>query len=398
MPIGLTPSEELVASLCHRSFLRLWTHPNPVGKSGKELCDCLIVCGTHIVIISVKEIEYRDTDDTVGWKRWQKAAIDKSTKQIWGAERWLRAADRVLRKDGREIELPPKETRIYHRLSVSLGGRGNVPLKWGDLGHGFVHLLDEYSLSETFRELDTISDFVSYLTASESLFALGVRPVFNGAGAEDLLAMYVRHGEDFGMVDADGRAPDMVLITEGIWTALTRSPDYQAKNKDLETSYAWDRLIEHYADELLTNRMFDMHSKKTTKTELALVAMALQPRGHRANLADALLEFLSPACAKVSARVVVAANNAAFVFVGGDSEEREMRAKELLLRCLVVRGRCPNVTTVVGIATDRPKEGKTGHSSDIVYLHQSDWTDEDAKNVDDIQADLGYFTSTKWAE
>ena len=92
MVVGLTPSEALVARLSTNSFLRLWTHPNPVGKGGKELCDCLVICGPHIVIFSVKDIEYRDTGDKTGWDRWHKAAIEKSVKQIWGAERWLRAA------------------------------------------------------------------------------------------------------------------------------------------------------------------------------------------------------------------------------------------------------------------------------------------------------------------
>ncbi|MFT3821840.1 MAG: hypothetical protein QM750_30175 [Rubrivivax sp.] len=393
----MTPSEELVAQLCQQSFLRLWTHPNPVGKNGKELCDCLVVCGAHILIISVKEIEYKDTGDAVGWERWHRAAVDASVKQIWGAERWLRVADRVLRKDGRAIELPPKEERIFHRLTVSLGGRGAVPLRWGDFGHGFVHLLDEYSLAQTFGELDTITDFVNYLAACEALFRNGVRPIFSGAGAEDLLAMYVRGGPDFGIAAAGGRLPDMVIIDEGIWATLLKDPHYLARNADLESSYAWDRLIEHYAHDLLTDGMFDMHSKEVTKNELALVAMALQPRGHRANLADAFVEFLGPNCDKVAARSIVAANATAFVFLGGDSEDREFRARELALRCLVVRGRCDGlVTTVVGIATDRPRQGKRGHSSDILYLHMPDWTEKDAKDIDGIQADLGYFKNTKW--
>jgi hypothetical protein len=396
MTTGLTRSEEFVAWLCHRAFLRLWTHANPHGKKGKELCDCLIVCGTHIVIISVKEIEYRDTGDKPGWERWHKAAIEKSARQIWGAERWLRAADRVLRNDGREIALPPETDRQYHRVSVSLGGRGEVPLWWGDLGNGFVHVLDEYSLTEAFRELDTITDFVTYLAASESLFETGVRPVFPGAGAEDLLALYVRNGPTFGILSADESIPDTVLITEGIWKALIASPEYIERNKDLQSSYAWDRLIEHYADDLLTDGMFDMHSKQVTKNELALVAMALQPRAHRANLADAFLEFLGPTGSKIASRVVVAANATAFVFLGGDSDDREFRARELALRCRVVRGRCENVTTVIGIATDKPKEGKTGHSSDILYLYMPTWTEEDAKMVDGIQSDFGYFENTKW--
>ncbi len=178
------------------------------------------MCDTHVLITSVKEIEYRDTGDKVGWERWHKAAIDESAQQIWGAERWLRAADRFHRRDGREVVLPLAHERKYHRISVSLGGCGKVYIRWGDLGNGFVHVFDEYSLTEAFRELDTITDFVAYLTATESLFEGGVRPVFSGSGAEDLLAMYVQNGETFGIVKQDGSTPDTVIITEDIWKTL----------------------------------------------------------------------------------------------------------------------------------------------------------------------------------
>ena len=158
----------------------------------------------------------------MGWERWQKSAIDKSVQQIWGAERWLRDVDAVLRHDGREIILPPKDVRHYHRLTVSLGGRGEVPLRWGDLGHGFVHLLDEFSLKAVFAELTTITDFVRYLTAAERLFERGARPVFVGSGVEDLLALYVRRGEDFGLFDPETGAPALAIIHEGIWEALIK--------------------------------------------------------------------------------------------------------------------------------------------------------------------------------
>src|SRR5690606_24269335 len=124
-----------------------------------------------------KEIEFRDTGDAVGWERWQKAAIDKSVQQIWGAERWLRVADQVIRSDGRKSVLAPKSDRLFHRITVSLGGRGNVPLKWGNFGHGFVHLLDEFSLEAFFSELTTITDFVRYLSAVESIYERGARPI-----------------------------------------------------------------------------------------------------------------------------------------------------------------------------------------------------------------------------
>ncbi|MBP1205790.1 hypothetical protein JOD97_003852 [Duganella sp. 1411] len=74
MTAGLTQSEQFVAWLCERAFLQLWTHPNPLRKKGKELCDCLVVCGDHVIVISVKEIEYRETGDATGWKRWTSSA------------------------------------------------------------------------------------------------------------------------------------------------------------------------------------------------------------------------------------------------------------------------------------------------------------------------------------
>ena len=126
MAHGITPSEKFVASLCEKSFLRLWTHPNPKGKKGKELCDCLIVCGPHIVIISVKENQYKDTGDKTGWERWEKAAIEKSASQIWGAERWLDRVNKVVCHDGRTITLPKRDECQYHRLSISLGGKGHA--------------------------------------------------------------------------------------------------------------------------------------------------------------------------------------------------------------------------------------------------------------------------------
>jgi len=394
--IGLTPSEQFVAGLCERAFLRLWTHPNPVGKKGKELCDCLIVCGVHVIVVSVKEIEFRDTGDKTGWERWHKSAIDKSVQQIWGAERWLKSSESVQTTTGREVCLPPHQRRKYHRISVSLGGRGKVPVRWGDFGNGFVHVFDEHNLAEIFLELDTITDFVSYLEACEALLSNGVQPLFDGGGVEDLLALYVRNGDSFGLPEEAHTSDSLIVVGEGIWNQLVNSPEYKERNTDLQSSYAWDRLIEHYADDLLSGGMFDLYSKEVTNDELALVAMALQPRSYRATLADALLAFLAPAKQKIASRAVIGDQNIAFVFLAADSSDREHRSRELALRCLVVRGKCPGVTTVVGIATDRPRGSAGGYSSDIAYIHFEELTDEQLRNIEKIQSELGYFKNAVW--
>lgn len=166
---------------------------------------------------------------------------------------------------------------------------------------------------------------------------------------------------------------------------------------DLSRSYVWDRLIDVYTHDLLTNGMVDLYSNAVTNNELALVAMALQPRGHRANLAEALLEFMEEPERKIASRVVLGFGNTAFVFLSGPSSDRESRSRELVLRCLVVRGRLPDVISVVGIATDRPKKSEIGYSSDLVYLHMLEWSDRDEADVTGIQNDLGYFKNAKWS-
>ena len=398
MAHGVTPSERFVASICERSFLKLWTHPNPKGKNNKELCDCLIVCGPHIIIISVKECEYKDTGDKTGWERWEKAAIAKSASQIWGAERWLHAVDQVVRYDGRRISLPDTTERRYHRISVSLGGKDQVPLKWGDLGNGFVHVCDEHSVGVVFGALDTITDIVDFLDASEALITSGVRLLFSGGGIEDLVALYIIHGRSFEILDDSNKQPDMLILDNDLWRGFHESEDYKAIQDDFKDSYIWDRLIEYYANDLLNDGMFDMHSKEVTDNELALVTMALQPRSYRVVLAEAFMEFLQKPELKVASRAAKGYLDTAFVFLIGKSLESEDRIRELALRCLVIRGRLPGVTTVVGIATDRPGTSKIGYSSGIVYIHMPEWTAEMEKNVAGIQADLGYFQNAQWTK
>ena len=385
MSEGLTESEKFVNSISERAFLNLWTHPNPVGKKGKELCDCLIVCGNHIVIISVKDIKYKDTGDEAGWNRWTKAAIDKSASQIRGAERWLDSAVEFARHDGRKVELPPKEDRIVHRVSLSLGAQRRIPTKSGDLGYGIIHVFDEFSLEAIFGLLDTITDFVGFLTEVEALINRA-NIVFNAGGIEDLLAIYLLNNYSFPYEEAD-----LLIIDDTAFRGFIDSDDYKAIQKSYNDSYFWDRLIEHFVDDLLTDGMFEYGTNQVTDNQLALVQMALQPRGHRANLVSAFSEFLQKPELKIAARVVLAHKNTAFVFHVGPSSDRKARVQELESRCLVVRGRVPDVKIVVGISRDKLGPSEIGYSHDIVYVDIPEWNDDFEEQVTGIQKKRGYF-------
>ena len=49
---GLNASEQVLAELCEKSFLKLWTYPNLFRKPAKELTDLLVVFGNDVIIFS----------------------------------------------------------------------------------------------------------------------------------------------------------------------------------------------------------------------------------------------------------------------------------------------------------------------------------------------------------
>jgi len=84
----------------------------------------------------------------------------------------------------------------------------------------FVHVFDERSFRIVLSELDTITDFVDYLTKKEELLA-STRDVRFGL-EEDLLAIYLHQNRSFP-------SADLLFIEEGSWPELLKRPGYQAK-------------------------------------------------------------------------------------------------------------------------------------------------------------------------
>jgi hypothetical protein len=99
-----------------------------------------------VIIISVEEVQYQsDKDPGVAHRRWEREAVDASVKQIYGAQRWLANATRLVRKDGSHgLRLPPPDTRRVYRIAVAIGGKGEqgqrtlslfASKEWGDSNH-----------------------------------------------------------------------------------------------------------------------------------------------------------------------------------------------------------------------------------------------------------------------
>lgn len=385
MKDNINESEEFVYKVCKQSFLSLWSYVNPIGKKTKELCDILAVFDPHVVIISVKDIKPPKSDNTkLDWSRWHKRAIDDSAKQIYGAERWIETASHIIKKDGSTgLPFPTKKHRQIHRVAVAFGGDGKMPISFGDFGKGFVHVFDEESFNIILNSLDTIQDFVDYLTAKEERYRSDVKTLLDGTEV-DLLAIYLHNGRQFPSGD--------LLINNNLWDQFSKKPEVIAKQREDENSYMWDKLIERFCIDTLHDRL--EFGSSLVNTELSIRTMAKENRFNRRILGKSFLEFLKLAeQKKVRSRLSSSPSGVIYVFLALPKEEdRKYRLAELSGRCLVARSLNKDSTTVIGIATERPKPGQ-GYSLDLIYLYKETWTVEDQRKAEYAQREFGFFSA-----
>jgi hypothetical protein len=251
---------------------------------------------------------------------------------------------------------------------------------YGDLGKGFVHEFDETSFILILQELDTISDFIDYLSAKEKLYNAGTKtPLL--AGEENLLALYLSEGKKFSVNF------DSILINNNMWDSLVSSPSYKNKKRADEDSYIWDRLIEHFCENALNN---NLEFGKLNQAERALRILAKENRFSRRILGKAFKDFLESS-KKIESRMVKSLSRVVYVFLARPyGEDREFRIASLSNRCFVARGINQESDTVVGIATEQYEKGK-GFSFDLYYLHIPVWEKKHQDSFEAMQKDLKYF-------
>lgn len=377
-------AEEFVFRVCQSTFLSLWSYANPLGKDSKELCDILVVCEPNIIIFSVKEVRVSETGDvSIDWKRWNKRAIEESAKQIYGAERWLKSSSHVIRNDGTKgLPLPESKDQIIHRVAVALGGENKVPMIYGDFGKGFIHVFDEISFNIILQELDTISDFINYLSAKESLYKSGVTPFL--AGEENLLALYLNSGRRFPS------NIDSIVIKGDLWNYFIKKPEYKRKKRADAISYVWDNLIIDISSHVLKGTM--EFSSEPDNGELTLRTMAKEDRFNRRILGKSFNEFIHLSSQnKVRARMESSPSEVLYIFLAiPHTVERRYRLAELGTRCFIARGLNQNIKTVIGIATEQYRPA-FGHSFDLIYLYKPAWTEKDQAHMKSIQQESGFF-------
>ena len=314
---GTTPTERYLVRLCEKAFLRLWSYPNLYRDQGggKELCDVLIVFGHHIVIFSDKSCNYPDSGSEVNdWARWYKRSIKNSARQVYGAERWIRHnSDRIFLDPGCKnplpIELPPSDEMRIHRVVVARGagercsaffsgdsgslmvrsdlvGDAHINAPAGpygifrvgqvDPGKGFVHVFDDANLDILLSELDTVTDFVAYLTRKEALICSG--KVVSATGEEDLLAYYLTHTNPNGEHDFVLPPNNEVVLFDHFYREMHENQQYIAKKSADKISYLIDLLIEHTSSSAVDGKLIDGNELPVGYYEKALRILAAESR------------------------------------------------------------------------------------------------------------------------
>lgn len=431
---GTTPSERALASLARKAFLTLWSYPNVFtdegranGKGdGKELCDLLVVFGNDVLLFSDKDCAYQsNVDVAVAWPRWYRSAIDKSAKQLAGAEKFIKAFPKRIFLDkacqsSLPIELPHASMARYYLIAVTRGSHfparqffgggssGSVmllnelvgkaahvqmpfhigfPLK----GRRFVHVLDEMTVDLLLEELDTVPDLVGYLKKKEE-FLQQPDVIVSVPGEEELLARYMSTMRD--EEHAFPKTPkgvNFVALPEGDWEVYRASPQWKAKQKANEISFMWDALIEHQSGFIRSGKAITVlwqPTKDGVNHERIVRSLAAQPRLARRSLSmDLQVAMHRSDPGHMFARIKMTGRppDQAFVFLtiprtegeDYDTTYRHRRMHTLMVYCHAVKNGMPTLKGAIGVASE-PFSERTA-SQDFMHVDLSEMSDEELK-------------------
>lgn len=403
------------------------------------MCDLLVVFENHIIIFSDKDCAYPlRGDKDVNWRRWFRQAIEKSAKQVWGAERWIKESPHRLFLDNAckqpfPITLPEPATATFHRILVAhgiskpcmkaLGGSGSLmiaphiigsmhtksgsdgcqPFTIGQIDpkKGYVHVFDDTSLDAVMQTLDTITDFVMYLTKKERLIQRG--QLVCAAGEDDLLAYYLSDINDDG--EHDFIVPhdvDALSIDESFWEGFVRNPRRIAQLEEDKVSYMWDMLIERFTEHILAGTQYYTTHADVKQSERLFRFFAREPRTRRRLLARSLVQLLETRPFSMRRTRIIEPSRLGdpyYVFLllpylRGLSETQYRESRRLMLEacCKITKVVYPDAQDIIGIATETGSVFNENRSEDALYLNAQYWTDEQQIDAEGLQRDLQLLT------
>jgi hypothetical protein len=436
---GQTRTEQYLARLCDRTFLNLWTYPNPYKADGKELCDLIGIFENNVFLFFDREslkFEKSDADFSLTWERWKREAITKQIQTASGAKRYIQNNRNEIYLDaGKQtrlpIQIPVGDLKIF-KIVVAHGAKEaceqfseqNI---YGSLGISYereppraslpfivpldrddpVHVLDSHNLELILGELDTVSDFQRYLEAKEK--AISRYDHFTYCGEEDLLAHYFQNFDPATKTYLVGTKEDGVnglMIGEGEWRDFVKSSPYKRRRTENQISYTWDDLLQKTGQNALNGIL--LGNAEVFRGKSPIHEMAKEPRLSRRALSERMAKSIAnfPDNATGNLRYVSFLPSffpdRGYVFLqlykkdrgDYDTEYRPFRSQMLQFACGAAKLKYPNLEKVIGIAIDAPKYHRM-NSEDFILLDCEKWSEDDQAYYEEANRTLRFFTTDK---
>lgn len=429
---GVTPTERLLAGLCERSFLKLWSYPNPLKYDRDELCDLIAVFENHVFIFFDREnlSFYKEGNDpTVNWNRWKKKVIDAQIRTAHGAERYIKSGRGIFLDKDLTVPFPisiDREKMMVHKIIIAHGAKvacekfsdDNV---YGSLGILYgssvtespfpfiihidkenpVHIFDSHNLPIILSELDTFFDFSSYLNAK--IDAIKAYDTLVYCGEEDLLAHYFLNfdkSKNKHVIGTSEKKINSLMIGEGEWKDFIEQEFYKNKKLADKVSYFWDELIQKTCHHTLEGTLLGDSTPLTGQS--AIYEMAKEPRFHRRTLSEHIIQAIRnfPESSQPIMRNLSFMpsfyEGKGYVFlqlkVDNITDCRQMRQAMLEIACGATKNKFDYLNTVVGIAIYAPKYTKR-NSEDFILMDCTNWTDELREHYEKANEVIGFFKS-----
>ena len=410
----------MLAKFCERSFLKLWSYPNPFKDDRHELCDILAVFGDYVFIFFDRENqlpEVSEKDPQVLWDKWKRKVIDRQVNTAHGAERYIRSGRSIFLDAKGNTPFPlaiDPQKAIIHKIVIAHGAkdackRASDQNVYGSLAITYcetdsvqtqpfhieidrknpVHIFDSHNFSIILGELDTISDFSNYL--DEKMRAIAKFDSLLYCGEEDLLGHYLLNYDKETQKHLIGTKQDdvnSVMIGEGEWCDFIKTDIYKNTKKKNQISYFWDELIQRTCQNALNGTLGG--NSNILRGQSAIFEMVKEPRFIRRALSDKIRQAVVnfPDHPNQFTRQVTFLpshiTTIGYVFFQLRTPEAyrmqpdyyDKRRTLLEIACGAAKNKFPHLTKVIGIGMDAPKFAGRTNSEDFILMPCETWENE----------------------
>lgn len=432
---GSTTTEEWLLRLCEKTFLKLWSWPNPYKEDGHEFCDLIAIFDQHIFIFfdrQSKTIQDTNKDISVKWPRWKREVIDKQIKTAKGAERYIKNRKPIYLDNKCEQPFPamiPSDP-IIHKIIIAHGAEdacksfsednmhGSLGISYSDSEAGLVpfcirlardnpiHVYDSSNLEILLSELDTFSDFVLFIEEKEK--AIRKYDVLMYCGEEDLLAHYFLNYDNNRnryRIGVDDPNINCLWIGEGEWRDFEDNGLAERRRKANEESYFWDELIQRtyqFALEGTTggdslwgsnNALYEMAkehriSRRILSRNMLGAVKNFPPNGNGMTCKPCYLPSLSD-------------SSKMYAFLQfrnlEDEKYHELKQHMLEVLCGATRNKFSDIKTIVGIAMNAPKYASSSQEY-FALLKCEQWSEEERAYYDRESEKFGFLKNVRKLE